>query len=238
MDPAAAPAIGSSEQMLPGGAYRATPWSRQQPHDDLPSQPSSEHGDQLAALLARIAAGEQAALESLYDLTLPRVFALARRICSNEALAEEVVGDVYFQVWRESSRFDASRAPALVWLLMLTRSRALDALRRTDPALVVEDPRALTHDESSDDGDPLNLLEAFRRDGEVRCALARLPVHDRQIVAAAFLRGLTHAQIAAAMNLPLGTVKTAVRRALHALRPLLAAHAPDGYDDEVKDEGN
>lgn len=237
MYPAAAQAIGGLDGMLLGTGTVTRP-SRQEAPEDRVAEPSLEQGDQLAALLARIAQGEQAALESLYDLTLPRVFAVARRICVDSALAEEVTEDVYFQVWREAARFDATRAPALPWLLMLARSRALDALRRADPALPAEDPHALLEDEGSGDGDPLRLLEAFRRDGEVRGALARLPAHDRQIVALAFLRGLTHAEIAAAMKLPLGTVKTAVRRSLHALRVVLAVHAPDGWNDEVTDEND
>ncbi|MEW5880585.1 MAG: sigma-70 family RNA polymerase sigma factor [Pseudomonadota bacterium] len=230
----AAAAIGGLDDRLRDSGTAARP-PRQETPEQRPAEPSLEPGDPLAALLARIALGEQAALESLYDLTLPRVFAVARRICSDAALAEEVAEDVYFQVWREAARFDSARAPALPWLLMMTRSRALDALRRTDRALLTDDPHALAGEECSGDGDPLRLLEAFRRDGEVRAALARLPARDRQIVALAFLRGLTHAQIAAAMRLPLGTVKTAVRRALHALRITLAAHAPDGCNDEVSD---
>lgn len=237
MYPAAAQAIGDLDGMLLGNGAVARP-SRQEITEHRPAQTSLEQGDRLVALLARIAQGEQAALESLYDLTLPRVFAVARRICVDSALAEEVTEDVYFQVWREAARFDAMRAPALPWLLMLARSRALDALRRADPALPAEDPHALAEDEGSGDGDPLRLLEAFRRDGEVRGALAHLPAHDRQIVALAFLRGLTHSEIAAAMKLPLGTVKTAVRRSLHALRAVLAAHAPAGSNDEVTDEND
>lgn len=89
-----------------------------------PPQPaaSTDPDARLTELLARIAHGEQAALESLYDLTLPRVFAVARRICVDSALAEEVTEDVYFQVWREAARFDPARAPALPWLLMMARS--------------------------------------------------------------------------------------------------------------------
>lgn len=238
MYPAAAQAIGGSDGMLLGIGTVTRP-SRQEAPEHRSAEPALEPGAQLAALLARIAQGEQAALESLYDLTLPRVFAVARRICVDVALAEEVTEDVYFQVWREAARFDSARAPALAWLLVLTRSRALDALRRTDPALVTDDPHALVEDHGSSDDDPLRLLDALRRDGEVRAALARLPARDRQIVALAFLRGLTHAEISAAMQLPLGTVKTSVRRSLHALRALLSAYAPywrDTWSNEVGDE--
>jgi hypothetical protein len=174
MYPAAAPAISGLDGMVLGTGAVARPSLAQAPElepvAEPKAEPSLEPNGQLVALLARIARGEQAALESLYDLTLPRVFAVARRICVDSALAEEVTEDVYFQVWREAARFDATRAPALAWLLMLARSRALDALRRVDPALPAEDPHALVGDEGSGDGDPLHLLEAFRRDGEVRGA--------------------------------------------------------------------
>jgi RNA polymerase sigma factor (sigma-70 family) len=195
---------------------------------------------ELAALVTRMAAGDQGALERLYDLTLSRVFALARRICTDEALAEEVTEDAYFQAWREAGRFDPARAPAIGWLLMITRSRALDALRRADPALLADDPHALAGEDGHDEADPLGLLDSLQRESDVRRALETLPARDRQIVALAFLRGLTHAEIAEAMRLPLGTVKTAVRRSLRALRAPLAAWAPaatmSDWIDEVDDE--
>jgi RNA polymerase sigma-70 factor (ECF subfamily) len=195
---------------------------------------------QLANQLVAITRGDQGAFERFYDATLPRVFGVARRICSDHALAEEVAEDVYVQVWRDAGRFDAKRGAALAWLLMMTRSRALDALRRVDPAASAEDPTALIdeHGAPAADPDPLDLLDALRRDSEVRSALATLPARDRQMVAFAFLRGLTHAEIAAAMQLPLRTVKTAIRRALGVLRAQLSAYAPErcngeaGYENE------
>jgi RNA polymerase sigma-70 factor (ECF subfamily) len=197
---------------------------------------------QLANQLVVIARGDHRAFERFYEATLGRVFAVARRICRNPALAEEVTEDVYVQVWRDAARFDPTRGGVLPWLLTVARSRALDALRRADPALTVEDPAALIDEQdaavaAAADSDPLNLLGALRRDSEVRCALAALPARDRQMVALAFLRGLTHAEIAAAMQLPLGTVKTAIRRALGLLRARLAAHAPElsslgNYDED------
>ena len=163
---------------------------------------------QLANDLAAIVRGDHGAFERFYDATLGRVYAVARRICIDPALAEEVTEDVYVQAWREADRFDATRGAALAWLLMMTRSRALDALRRADPAASVEDPVALIDESGATASrpDPLDLLSALRRDSDVHDALATLPARDRQMVALAFLRGLTHAEIAAAMRLPLGTV--------------------------------
>jgi RNA polymerase sigma-70 factor (ECF subfamily) len=190
---------------------------------------------QLANQLVAIARGDQRAFERFYEATLSRVFAVARRICTDHALAEEVAEDVYVQVWREAGRFDATRGAALAWLLMMTRSRALDALRRADPAISVEDPHSLidSEDAQTHDQDPLKLLDALRRDSEIRSALAALPARDRQMVGLAFLRGLTHAEIAAAMQLPLGTVKTTIRRALGLMRTQLASYAPQRRNEEA-----
>jgi RNA polymerase sigma-70 factor (ECF subfamily) len=198
----------------------------------------AELSARLANDLAAIARGDHRAFERFYDATLGRVFAVARRICSDPALAEEVTEDVYVQAWREAARFDAARGGALAWLLMVARSRALDALRRADPALSMEDPAALLDEAgtAAPQGDPLDLLGALRRDGEVHCALATLPARERQMVALAFLRGLTHAEIAALMQLPLGTVKTSIRRALASLRARLSAHAPERWNQEAGDD--
>ena len=207
--------------------------------------PAKRHEDsalaaQLANQLVAIARGDQRAFERFYDATLSRVFAVSRRICTDHALAEEVTEDVYVQVWRDAGRFDATRGAALAWLLMMTRSRALDALRRADPAISAEEPHSLLADEGlqSQEQDPFNLLDALRRDSEVRSALATLPARDRQMVALAFLRGLTHAEIAAAMQLPLGTVKTTIRRALGSLRAQLSLHAPERSNEEAADEND
>jgi RNA polymerase sigma-70 factor (ECF subfamily) len=121
---------------------------------------------------------------------------------------------------------------------MMTRSRALDALRRAEPAIAVEDPHHLVEDNGSVETDPMNLLDALRRDSEVRSVLATLPARDRQMVALAFLRGLTHAEISAAMQLPLGTVKTTIRRALGLMRPQLSFYAPARWNEETGDEND
>jgi len=190
--------------------------------------------DELIAELARVAHGDQAAFERFYDATLSRVFGVVRRFCIDPSLAEEVVEDVYVQVWRDAARFDASRGVALAWLLMLARSRALDALRRIDPALVLADPHGLAG-EPAEDSDPLGLLESLRRDSAVREALATLPARERQMIALAFFRGLTHVEIAAAMHCPLGTVKTAIRRALGSLRARLG-DGESALDEEFDDD--
>ena len=115
----------------------------------------------------------------------------------------------------------------LAWLLTITRSRALDALRRRDEAQSVAAPEALM-DEPDASADPLELLLLFESASATRRALAQLPARERQLIGMAFLRGSTHAEIAAETGWPLGTIKTSIRRALGALRESLLEHAPPG----------
>jgi RNA polymerase sigma-70 factor, ECF subfamily len=189
---------------------------------------STERGPAVAHAqwLAAVARGDQRAFEAFYDATLTRVFALARRMCIDTGLTEEVVEDAYVQAWRDAGRYDPTRGAPLAWLLTITRSRALDALRRRDEAQPVAAPEALL-EESDHAADPLDLL-LFEGTSATRRALEQLPARERQLIGLAFLRGLTHAEIAAETGWPLGTIKTTIRRALAAMRQVLVEHAPAG----------
>lgn len=178
-----------------------------------------------AALLAAIARRDQRAFEAFYDATLSRVVALVRRMCVDAGLVEEIVEDAYVQVWRDAGRYDASRGVPLAWLLTIARSRALDALRRRDEALPMEDPEVLI-DAADESADPLDLLSVFEEASATRRALARLPARERQLIGLAFLRGMTHAEIATETGWPLGSIKTSIRRALASMRETLLDHAP------------
>jgi RNA polymerase sigma-70 factor (ECF subfamily) len=201
------------------------------PPDGAPPLPLRAAPDaeelRLRGWIARISRGEEEALGHLYDATLGRVYGLARRITRNDQLAEEVAEDVYWQVWRQAPRFDAGRGNAMSWLLTMTRTRALDGLRRGDEAEPHPDPQSLLAGEASADGDPQNLLEATRRDRRLHQALAGLDALPRQLLALAFFCGLTHEEIAARCGLPLGTVKSHIRRALAALKRVLAPEFPE-----------
>jgi RNA polymerase sigma-70 factor (ECF subfamily) len=181
-----------------------------------------EDEGQLRGWIAAIARGEEDALGQLYDATLGRVHGLALRITRDRQVAEEVVEDVYWQVWRQALRFDADRGNAMAWLLTITRSRALDSLRRADEAQTHPEPETLMSAEVAADGDPQDLLGATQRDLRLHAALSALDALPRQLIALAFFRGLTHEEIAAHTDLPLGTVKSHIRRALSALKTMLA----------------
>lgn len=177
----------------------------------------------LAALVARMAHKDEAALGELYDLTVRRLHAFALRIVRDTGLAEEVTEDALFQAWREASRFDAGRGKVITWLLTICRSRALDALRRADIAEAVEDPDEFRAQEASLMAEPEQLIGQFETGSAVQDALLQLPARERQAVSLAFFRGLTHQEIADHWQMPLGSVKTLMHRAFAQLRTHLEA---------------
>ncbi|MDB5813537.1 MAG: polymerase, sigma-24 subunit, subfamily [Rhodocyclales bacterium] len=176
---------------------------------------------QLQGWIERITRQDAAALNALYEACVGRVYGLALRITRNAELAEEVAEDTFWQVWRQAPRFDATRGTALAWILTMTRSRALDALRARDPAIVTEDACALLDAKGESDDSPEDLLDAVQSEHRLHSALERLDTQPRQLIALAFFRGLTHDEIASHTGIPLGTVKSHIRRGLNTLRSLL-----------------
>lgn len=172
-------------------------------------------------LIVRIADADQSALADLYDATAGRAYALALRITRHAQDAEDVVEETYFQIWRRADQYDAQRGRVLAWVLTICRSRALDLLRRHEPAELHADPGALSEQSDDQATDPQQLVAMFQRDSAVHAALAQLTGVQQQLVALAFLRDLSHQQIAEHLDMPLGTVKTHIRKALSALQGLL-----------------
>ena len=176
---------------------------------------------QIAAWIDCVVDRDERALAALYDATLSRVYGLVLRVVRKPALADEVVEDTYFQVWRQAARFDPARGRALQWLLGMARSRAIDALRRE--ARFQHDSLDLeTAPEIEGAALPVDeLLDAARGHADLHQALLQLNAQPRQLVALAFFRGLSHEEIASHTALPLGTVKSQIRRALITLRQVL-----------------
>lgn len=175
----------------------------------------------LAPLVAGMKRREESALGALYDEMVGRVYGFALRIVGRPAAAEEIAADVFHQAWREAERYDANRAKVSTWLLMMCRSRALDWLRAADTAMTHEDPTSLVEEEPAQSA-PQELLEALETSSAIRAAMEALNPVQRQLVALAFFRGLSHQEIAEHTDLPLGTVKSHLRRALETLRARLA----------------
>ena len=175
----------------------------------------------LVALFERIMRKEEKALAKLYEVTVGRVYGLALRISRNEAAAEEIAEDVYLQVWKNAATYSAERGHPLAWMMVITRSRSLDYLRRVDQAESHPEPETLADYADADD-DPQDLLESMQTGTALHAAIATLPAIQRQLLSLAFFQGLSHSEIAEHARLPLGTVKTHLRRALLGLRAVLA----------------
>ena len=168
--------------------------------------------------LRRIADGERDQLVVLYDHHARSVHSLALRTLGSQPDAEEITQEVFVQAWRQATRYDASRGTVVAWLLMITRSRAIDRLRGRPPIVdtPAEDGVVKWLAESSD-GPEAQAVTAEQVD-RVRRALAVLPRLQRVAIELAFYEGLTHADVAAQLEQPLGTIKTRIRLGLLKLR--------------------
>ncbi len=176
----------------------------------------------LAALILRMSVADEPAFTAFYDATLGKVYGLALRITGRPDAAEDVVAEVYHQAWRQAACYDAARGRPLTWLLTLAQSRALDNLRRRDTADSHPEPETLAEAETDPAADPLDLLATLERNCALHQALAQLDPLQRQLLALAFYRDLSHREIAEHARLPLGTVKTHIRKALLALHSALS----------------
>jgi len=176
-----------------------------------------------ATLVQSIAAGDQHALHALYEMAHRIVFTLIMRITANRETAEELTIDVFHDVWRGASRYDAANGTVLGWIMNQARSRAIDRLR-------FESRKKRSHGGDVQLGaevaaDPRDVLELREQSEALRAALAALTPDERQAIETTFFAGLTHAEAAARLNQPLGTIKTRIRSGLHKLRHMLEAQA-------------
>lgn len=179
--------------------------------------------DPLLALLQRINTGEEAAMELLYNLTVNRLYGLAIKIVTKPELAEEVIGDVFLQVWKKAGDFDSERSPPLAWLLMICRSRALDALRREKSATKNQytDNNENHPTEEPVTETPFEAFEEIECSDHILAALKILNDKQRQMIALAFYKGMSHQEISRYTGEPLGTIKSSLRRAQEILRKAL-----------------
>lgn len=174
---------------------------------------------EIETALARCARGDAAALRLLYDGEAPRLLGVALRVLRRRALAEEAVHDAFVQIWRQAASFDPARGAGRAWMGAIVRHRALSILRHENRV------------EFADDGDP-GRLETPQEDPEavigrlsdagiLRRCLERLDVRRRQLIVLAYVHGLTHGELAGRFGLPLGTVKSLIRRGALSLRECL-----------------
>lgn len=173
-----------------------------------------------ADLIAAAAAGDQQALAALYDATSRTVYGLLLRILSDPSAAEEVLLDVYTQVWRQAGAYSRERGTPMAWMTTIARSRAIDRLRRTRQEQQRTEPldkaARCAGSESVEDEASAGEVRAV-----VRAALDALTPEQREVIELAYYGGMSHSEIAAARGLPLGTVKTRTRLGMMRLRDIL-----------------
>jgi RNA polymerase sigma-70 factor, ECF subfamily len=174
-------------------------------------------------LVQSTGAGDQLALHALYEMAHRIVFTLMIRLTANRETAEELTIDVFHDIWRHASRYEAANGTVLGWIMNQARSRAIDRLRfeSRQKRKLCDDMQPIVEAAA----DPREVIELREQGEALRGALLALTPGERQAIEMTFFAGLTHAEAAARLDQPLGTIKTRIRSGLHKLRRRLSAEA-------------
>jgi len=175
------------------------------------TQPGDQRNNDVT-LIARLRAGDETAMADLYDRYSGIVYGVALRVLGDTTAAEDVLQDIFLQLWRNPRAFNADRGCLAPWLAVIARNRAIDLLRKRPPADVIEDLPIVTRVDLEEAADQRRAIE------KVRTVMAQLPAEQRKALEMAFFAGMTHTEIASQTGEPLGTVKTRIRAALIAVR--------------------
>ncbi|HWW06200.1 RNA polymerase sigma factor [Collimonas sp.] len=180
--------------------------------------------EQLKIWLAAVVRKDPLAFRALYDATGPKLFGFALRILVKREWAEEVLQESFINIWNNADSYQASLAAPMTWITTIVRNKAFDFLRRTDNAVEIDadtfDKEVMDAMEST----AATPLEALQLSGDAKAlaaCLARLEAMHRQAIALAFYHDLSHSEVAAQMQLPIGTVKSWIRRGLASLKNCL-----------------
>ena len=189
-----------------------------------PESPDS----QLIALLDRVALADESALKELYELTSSKLYGVAVRVVTNREWAEDVLQEAYLNIWKIAGTYQATLSPPMAWMGLLVRSRGLDFLRRraSDRADRVQELDEVISDTvAGDSPNPMDTTQASEQAWALHQCLSQLDNKQREVVSLAYLRDLSHSELAEQLRLPLGTVKTWIRRGLEQLRGCMARFA-------------
>ncbi len=178
----------------------------------------------LADLLLQVGQGDDAAFATLYDATAARVHGLVCRVLVDRAMSEEVTQEVFLEVWRSSPRFDPSRGSALSWLFTIAHGKAVDRVRSTESARHRDTAYVVTQNEPEYDS-TAELVDGSMRADVVRAAIGQLSPVQREAVELAYFEGISQAEVAQRLNIPLGTAKSRIRDGLLKLRATLGGES-------------
>jgi RNA polymerase sigma-70 factor, ECF subfamily len=196
------------EPPAPGGAHESPSL-----HGPM-NLPDSE--TDLVNCLTLVGAGDRAAFGRLYDRSASQLFALALGICRRRALAEDVLQEAYVRIWRHAAQYDPTRREPMAWLATIVRRLAIDALRRTANEGQLE-PK-FESDVADPDPDPLVHAMRTQESRTVSRCLDQLEARQRSCILLAYFKGCSHTEVGARLGLPLGTVKSHIRRGLQRLK--------------------
>ena len=173
----------------------------------------------LLTLMRAIQRSDENAFEEFYDLTVNRVYGLVFKILANKLDSEEVVCDVYTQLWQQAGKYHPERGSIMGWCMLIARCRALDLFRkRKNKNEILRNASEFIDDFSEKSDEPDKLVRAFTDGSNTRLSLELLSSTQRQLIALAFFKGLSHSEISQAIDMPLGSVKSNIRRALETLQ--------------------
>jgi len=196
----------------------------------LPHNAAMTHSpdEALIALIDRVALRDEAALKALYDTVSSKLYGLALRVVNKHEWAEDVLQETFLQIWRSAADYRASLSPPMAWLGIIVRSRSLDCLRRRSAERAhltdeIDDVMADTMEGPSPN--PMDVSLASQQAWALHQCLGKLESRQREVVSLGYLRDLSHSELAEQLKLPLGTVKTWIRRGLEQLRTCMARFA-------------
>jgi RNA polymerase sigma factor (sigma-70 family) len=207
-------------------AAAAAPRGTDFPHNGPMPLPTPD--SDLIELLDSISRRDALAFKQLYDQCAPKLFGLAIRVVENRSWAEEVLQDAFMVIWRTAPDFRASLSPPMAWMGLIVRSRGLDFLRRraSQRAHLTQEFDDTMADALADDApSPLDTAQASELAWALHQCLQQLEHRQREVVSLAYVRDLSHGELAAQLRLPLGTIKTWIRRGLEQLRGCMARFA-------------
>ncbi len=181
-----------------------------------------EDGDPAAALLADIASGSRTAFDALYRATSAKLFGICLHFLTDRGEAEDLLQEIYANIWRKAAQFDAERASAGAWLSMIARNKAIDRLR-TSPAKHRHRPIEDAAEMPDSGPSPLQHAEASAERAQLDACMGKLDDHRRTLIRTAFFEGVTYETLAERSGSPLSTMKSWIRRGLMQLRECLEA---------------